>query len=121
VPLLRARDRSHQGAARTVGDELRYVFRHLPLVDVHPYAELAARAAVAAQNQDQFWAMHDLLFANQDELEFEDIVGYASQLGLDIEVFLRDPRRRTNRCPRPRGRRKRRSQRRPRHSHLLRR
>ena len=72
------------------GDELRYVFRHLPLVDVHPYAELAARAAVAAQNQDQFWAMHDLLFANQDELEFEDIVGYASQLGLDIEVFLRD-------------------------------
>jgi Na+/H+ antiporter NhaA len=72
------------------GDELRYVFRHLPLVDVHPHAELAARAAVAAQSQGQFWPMHDLLFENQDELEFEDIVGYASQLGLDIECFLRD-------------------------------
>ncbi len=71
-------------------DDLRYVFRHLPLVDVHPYAELAARAAVAAQAQGRFWPMHDLLFAHQDELEFEDIVGYASQLGLDVEMFLRD-------------------------------
>jgi Na+/H+ antiporter NhaA len=72
------------------GDELRYVFRHLPLVDVHPHAELAARAAVAAHAQGRFWELHDLLFAHHDELGFEDIVGYAAELGLDVEAFLRD-------------------------------
>ncbi len=72
------------------GPDLRYVFRHLPLSDVHPHAEFAARAAVAAQRQDRFWEMHDILFAHQDQLEFEDVVGYASELGLDVETFLRD-------------------------------
>jgi Na+/H+ antiporter NhaA len=72
------------------GDDLRYVFRHLPLVDVHPHAELASRAAVAAERQGRFWEMHDLLFAHQDELEYEDVAGYAAELGLDVEAFLRD-------------------------------
>ncbi|WP_197322110.1 Na+/H+ antiporter NhaA [Saccharomonospora sp. NB11] len=72
------------------GPNLRYVFRHLPLSDVHPHAEFAARAAVAAQRQGRFWEMHDLLFEHQDELEYEDVVGYASELGLDVETFLRD-------------------------------
>ncbi|MDN5382592.1 thioredoxin domain-containing protein, partial [Streptomyces sp. LB8] len=67
-----------------------YVYRHLPLPDVHPHAELAARAAVAADAQGRFWQMHELLFAHQDRLEFEDIISYAVQAGLDIEVFLRD-------------------------------
>jgi Na+/H+ antiporter NhaA len=72
------------------GDDLRYVFRHLPLVDVHPHAELAAFASEAAAAQDRFWDMHDLLFAHQGELEIEDLAGYAGRLGLDIEQFLRD-------------------------------
>ncbi|GAA2726036.1 Na+/H+ antiporter NhaA [Actinocorallia aurantiaca] len=72
------------------GDDLRYVFRHLPLVDVHPHAELAARAAISAGFQGRFWEMHDLLFAHQDELEFEDLTGYAAEIGLDVERFLRD-------------------------------
>ena len=72
------------------GDELRYVFRHLPLIDVHPHAELAARAAVAAHVQGRFWEMHDLLFTHQDHLDFEDIVGYAAILDLDVEAFLHD-------------------------------
>ncbi|MTE18984.1 Na+/H+ antiporter NhaA [Streptomyces sp. TRM43335] len=72
------------------GHDLRYVFRHLPLTDVHPHAELAARAAVAADAQGRFWEMHDLLFSHQDQLEFEDLVGYAAELGLDVEEFLRD-------------------------------
>uniref|UniRef100_UPI00093C498C Na+/H+ antiporter NhaA n=1 Tax=Streptomyces kebangsaanensis TaxID=864058 RepID=UPI00093C498C len=72
------------------GDRLRYVFRHLPLPDVHEHAELAARAAVAADAQGRFWQMHDLLFTHQDQLEFDDIVGYAAQIGLDVEKFLRD-------------------------------
>ena len=71
------------------GDELRYVFRHLTLPDVHPHAELAAAAAESAAAQGRFWEMHDLLFAHQAELELEDLAGYAGTLGLDVEEFLR--------------------------------
>ncbi|MFA6300189.1 MAG: Na+/H+ antiporter NhaA, partial [Nocardioides sp.] len=81
------------GAAEEVrrhfGDRLRYVARHLPL-DVHPHAELAALAAEAAGVQGRFWEMHDLLFRRQDELELQDLVGYAAELDLDVEQFLRD-------------------------------
>ena len=82
------------GAARELrarfGDELRYVFRHLPLCDVHPRAEIAAHAAVAADRQGRFWEMHDLLFAHQDRLDVEDLIGYAGRLELDVDVFLDD-------------------------------
>jgi protein-disulfide isomerase len=57
---------------------------------VHPYAELAAAAAEGAGAQGRFWEMHDLLFASQDQLELEDLAGYAGRLGLDVEAFLRD-------------------------------
>jgi Na+/H+ antiporter NhaA len=72
------------------GDEGRYVFRHLPLTDVHPHAQLAAEAAEAAGAQGRFWEMHDLLFEHQDELEPEDLMGYAADIGLDVEQFTRD-------------------------------
>jgi Na+/H+ antiporter NhaA len=69
------------------GAELRYVWRHLPLPDVHEHAELAAQAAEAAGAQGRFWEMHDLLFGHQDELGYEDLVAYAAELGLDVERF----------------------------------
>ncbi|MFC8422771.1 Na+/H+ antiporter NhaA [Streptomyces sp. NPDC057236] len=72
------------------GDRFRYVFRHLPLPDVHPRAVLAARAAVAAGAQGRFWQMHDLLYEHQDRLEFEDIAAYAIEIGLDVGRFLDD-------------------------------
>jgi protein-disulfide isomerase len=72
------------------GEELRYVFRHLPLSDVHGHAELAAEASEAAAAQGRFWEMHDALFAHQGELEVEDLMGYAADLGLDVERFARD-------------------------------
>ncbi len=72
------------------GDRIRYVVRHLPLPDVHPHAELASRAAEAAALQGRFWDIHDLLFARQDQLEYEDLVGYAHELDLDVEQFVRD-------------------------------
>jgi protein-disulfide isomerase len=75
---------------RRFGDRLRYVVRHLPLTDVHVYAEIAAEAAEAAAAQDRFWEFHDLLFRNQDELELEDLLGYAGVLGLDVERFARE-------------------------------
>ena len=81
------------GVAREVrehyGDRLRYVYRHLTLPEVHPHAELAAAAAEAAGAQGQFWEMHNLLFLHPDELEVEDLAGYAGTLGLDVEEFLR--------------------------------
>lgn len=70
------------------GDRLRYVSRHLPLT-VHPHADLAALAAEAAAEQGRFWEMHDLLFEHQAELEVQDLAGYAADLGLDVEEFLR--------------------------------
>ncbi len=72
------------------GDRLRYVFRHLPLPEIHPHAELAAAAAEAAGAQGRFWELHEKLFEHQDELELEDLAGYAGELGLDVEKFLRD-------------------------------
>ena len=67
--------------------DLRYVWRHLPLTDVHPQAQLAAEASEAAGSQGKFWEMHDLLLTRQDNLKPLDLVGYARQLGLDVDDF----------------------------------
>ena len=72
--------------------DVRYVWRHLPLNDVHPNAQLAAEAAEAAADQGAFWEMHDLLLENQDALRPDDLIGYAEQLGLDVERFTNDLR-----------------------------
>jgi protein-disulfide isomerase len=71
---------------RDFGD-VRYVWRHLPLLDVHPHAQLAAEAAEAAADQGVFWEMHDLLLAHQDALRASDLLRYAEELGLDVERF----------------------------------
>ena len=67
--------------------DVRYVWRHLPLEHVHPHAALAAEAAEAAGAQDAFWPMHDLLLTHQHHLTGKDLVGYAEQLGLDVDRF----------------------------------
>jgi Na+/H+ antiporter NhaA len=69
------------------GDDIRYVWRHLPLNDVHPFAQLASEASEAAAAQGKFWDMYDLLLANQDALLFRHLLAYADQLGLDLERF----------------------------------
>jgi Na+/H+ antiporter NhaA len=69
------------------GSELRYVFRHLPLADVHPHAPLAAEAAEAAGAQGRFWEMHDLLYDRQDALRAADLESYAAELRLDTARF----------------------------------
>jgi Na+/H+ antiporter NhaA len=76
------------------GDELRYVWRHLPLNDVHPNAQMAAEAAEAAAAQGAFWEMHDTLLAHQDELTPSDLARYAGELELDVERFRDELRRR---------------------------
>ena len=74
------------------GHDVRYVWRHLPLTDVHPHAQLAAEAAEAAAAQGAFWEMHDLLLDHQGALSIRDLTGYAGSLGLDTERFLSDLR-----------------------------
>jgi Na+/H+ antiporter NhaA len=70
--------------------DVRYVWRHLPLSDVHPHAQLAAEASEAAADQGAFWEMHDLLLDHQDDLRPQDLVTYAERLGLDLERFRDD-------------------------------
>ena len=72
--------------------DVRYAWRHLPLPDVHPHAQLAAEAAEAAAAQGAFWEMHDLLMAHQDALTPRDLIRYAGELGLDTERFSKDLR-----------------------------
>jgi len=72
--------------------DVRYVWRHLPLTDVHPRAQLAAEAAEAAALQEAFWEMHDLLFEHQDTLTMRDLISYARSLGLDMDRFTADLR-----------------------------
>jgi Na+/H+ antiporter NhaA len=67
--------------------DVRYVWRHLPLNDVHPHAQLAAEAAEAAADQGAFWEMHDLLLQHQDHLLMSDLTRYAGELGLDGARF----------------------------------
>jgi Na+/H+ antiporter NhaA len=73
--------------------DLQYVWRHLPLTDVHTHAQLAAEAAEAAAEQGRFWQYHDLLFQHQDALTVRDLVRYAGELGLDVDRFRDDLRR----------------------------
>jgi protein-disulfide isomerase len=86
-PYSRAAYRSVQRIERQLGDRLRFVFRHFPLREIHPHAQVAAEAAEEAAAQDRFWEMHDLLFSNQHALEGEDLVRYANELGLEAEQF----------------------------------
>ncbi|NEA28341.1 Na+/H+ antiporter NhaA [Actinomadura bangladeshensis] len=72
--------------------DVRYVWRHLPLTDVHPQAQMAAQAAEAAAEQGAFWKMHDLLLQRQDALQPKDLVRYAGELGLDVDRFRADLR-----------------------------
>jgi protein-disulfide isomerase len=66
-----------------LGDELRYAYRHFPVDGIHPHARQAAETAEAAGAQGMFWAMHDMLFTNQRELELPALIRYAHLLGLD--------------------------------------
>jgi Na+/H+ antiporter NhaA len=67
--------------------DVRYVWRHLPLTDVHANAQLAAEASEAAAAQGAFWQMHDVLLRHQDALQPSDLFRYANDLELDVERF----------------------------------
>ena len=79
-PLTQHLVDSHSG-------QLRFVFRHFPLVEVHPHAELAAEAAEAAAAQGRFWSMHERLFTQTHHLGLAALTGYAEAIGLDMIRF----------------------------------
>ncbi len=76
-------------------DQITLQFIHFPLVQIHPNAMAAHRAAEAAHKQGKFWEFHDLLYQNQEQWSklssltpiFE---GYAQQLGLNVAQFKTD-------------------------------
>jgi Na+/H+ antiporter NhaA/protein-disulfide isomerase len=75
------------------GDDLRYVWRHLPLNDVHANAQLAAEAAEAAAAQGAFWDYHDRLLTHQDDLAPAGLARRAEEVGLNAERFWSEVRR----------------------------
>jgi protein-disulfide isomerase len=75
------------------GEDVRYVWRHLPLNDVHPHAQVAAEASEAAAAQGSFWEMHDALLAHQGGLDEDQLAQYAQEIGIDAERMLGELRR----------------------------
>jgi protein-disulfide isomerase len=88
-PYTRLAYRSVQ-ALEAEGVRFRFVFRHFPLVEIHPHALAAAEASEAAADQGRFWPMHDLLFRRQKALERADLERYAGEVGLDVERFQQE-------------------------------
>jgi protein-disulfide isomerase len=68
---------------------VRLFFKEFPL-DFHPQAGIAAEAAVAAEKQGKFWAMHDAMYAHPDRLSRQDLIALARQIGLDTKRFEAD-------------------------------
>ena len=77
-------------AQHELGEQLRFVFRHFPLAEAHPHAQLAAQAAEAAGAQGHFWDMLVMIFEHQDALDTAVLIGYGKSLGLDVEQLTRD-------------------------------
>jgi len=89
-PYSRQAFRAIEVVEQRLSGRVRFVFRHFPLVQIHPHAFGAAAAAEAAALQDRFWAMHTLLFQWRHSLEDDDLGQYAEQLGLDVSRFDED-------------------------------
>lgn len=82
--------RAHQSLSSLLpkyGDDIRLVYRHFPLINMHPDAKPAAEAAEAAAAQGKFWDMHDALFDGQEDLSDEAIGAMADDIGLDGDKF----------------------------------
>lgn len=84
----RANDTLHTLMDNNPG-KIRVIFKHYPLL-FHNKAKLAHQASEAAKNQKKFWEYHDLLFANREALEREDLIRYAEELNLNMKKFIAD-------------------------------
>jgi len=85
-----SRHRQVQKLIEALANRVRFVYRHFPLINVHPDALRAAEAAEAAATQGKFWEMHRLLYTSPNKLRDRDLHGHAKAIGLDIDRFDRD-------------------------------
>lgn len=69
------------------GKSVRFVFRHFPLVSIHPFALAASNASLCANEQKTFLRYYDLLYTRQDEISQSSLVTFAGELGLDLKTF----------------------------------
>jgi predicted DsbA family dithiol-disulfide isomerase len=86
-PFCRRADTVVKQVLSKYPEDVRVVYRHLPLVSIHPRALPAAEASACAGDQEKFWEFHDKLFENQKALQDDDLLGYATELGLDTDAF----------------------------------
>lgn len=89
-PYTRQSTRVVEALQQELGDQLRFIYRNFPLVEIHPHALHAAFAAEAADAQGKFWEMHDYLFHHQHTLEDADLAMFAEAVGLDLKQYTRD-------------------------------
>lgn len=89
-PYCRAAHFYLKNVLATMGNDMRFVFRHMPLTQIHPMAQLAAEASEAAGAQGKFWPMHDAIYENQDLLSPALLTRLAHRLGLDMQRFADD-------------------------------
>jgi protein-disulfide isomerase len=89
-PYSRVAFREIERVERAMEGQVRFAYRHFPMVQIHPHALAAAAAAEAAARQDRFWDMHTVLFHRQEHLADSDLRRYAQDLGLDVARFDRD-------------------------------
>jgi protein-disulfide isomerase len=83
----RFREQTMDQIVENYGDDIQIVYRDFPLSQIHPRAQASAEAAECADDQDAFWEYHDMLFANQTALDADSLIGYADELGLDVDEF----------------------------------
>ncbi len=72
------------------GQEILFIFRNFPLQEMHPQAMISAQSAEAADKQQKFWEMHDMIYENQDILSVNSLLDFAKQIDLDLEKFSKD-------------------------------
>jgi protein-disulfide isomerase len=89
-PYCRAAHFYLKNVLATMGQDMRFVFRHMPLAQIHPMAQPAAEAAEAAGAQGKFWPMHDAIYEHQDMLGPALLTRLAQRLGLDMQRFVDD-------------------------------
>ncbi len=88
-PFCRAAQPVVEQILAQFGDSLSLVFRHFPLVEIHPFAEPAAESAEFAGSRGVFWEMHRAIFANQHQLSISLLISLATSLKLS-PIALRD-------------------------------
>ncbi len=86
-PFCGAEEPIVEALVKAYPTDLRLVFKNFPLTTIHPYAEGAAIAAECADAQGDFWTMHDLLYANQDALQSQNLPTYAQTAGVDVPTW----------------------------------